>query len=43
MVNFKKMFKQKQEILRNRPDKARVEVTARSELTEAFRSQVKIV
>lgn len=42
MVNFKKMFKQKQEILRNCPDKAWVEVTARSELTEAFRSQVKI-
>lgn len=42
MANFQKMFKQKQEILRNRPEKTRVEVTAQSQLVEAFRSHVKI-
>lgn len=42
MMNFKKLFKHKQEILRNRPDKTRVEVTANSKLVEAFRSRVKV-
>lgn len=42
MTTFKKLFKHKQEILRNRPDKTRVEVSAQSELVEAFRSHVKI-
>ena len=42
MTNFKKVFKHKQEILRNRPDKTRVEVTAESKLVEAFRSHVKV-
>ena len=36
------MFKHNQEILRNRPDKTRVEVTAESKLVEAFRSHVKV-
>lgn len=42
MTNFKKLFKQKQDILRNRPEKTRVEVTAQSQLVEAFRSHVKL-
>ena len=42
MKNFKKMFRQKQEILRNRPEKSRVEVSVQSELVEAFRSHVKV-
>jgi len=42
MTNFKSVFQHKQEILRNRPDKTRVEVSASSELVEAFRSHVKI-
>ncbi len=42
MKNFKKLFEHKQEILRNRPDKTRVEVTAESQLVEAFRSHVKV-
>ena len=42
MTNFKKVFQHKQEILRNRPDKTRVEVSAESKLVEAFRSHVKI-
>lgn len=42
MTNFKKLLKHKQEILRNRPDKTRVEVTAQSQLVEAFRSHVKV-
>jgi len=42
MTSFKKMFEHKQEILRNRPDKTRVEVSAKSELVEAFRSHVKV-
>ena len=42
MTNFKKVFKHNQEILRNRPDKTRVEVTAESKLVEAFRSHVKV-
>jgi len=40
MANFKQIFEHKQEILRNRPDKCRVEVSADSHLVEAFRSQV---
>jgi len=42
MTSFKKVFEHKQEILRNRPDKTRVEVSATSELVEAFRSHVKV-
>lgn len=42
MTNFKKVFQHKQEILRNRPDKTRVEVSAESKLVEAFRSHVKV-
>ena len=41
MTEFKKIFTHKQEILRNRPDKCRVETTASSQLVEGFRSQVK--
>ena len=40
MANFKEIFEHKQEILRNRPDKCRVEVSADSRLVEAFRSHV---
>ena len=40
MANFKEIFQHKQEILRNRPDKCRVEVSADSRLVEAFRSHV---
>jgi len=42
MANFKKLFEHKQEILRDKPDKSRVEVTVESELVEAFRSHVKV-
>ena len=42
MSNFKEVFEHKQEILRNRPDKCRVEVNADSRLVEAFRSHVKV-
>ena len=42
MTNFKQVFEHKQEILRNRPDKTRVEVSVQSQLAEAFRSHVKI-
>ena len=42
MTNFKQVFEHKQEILRNRPDKTRVEVSAQSQLVEAFRSHVKV-
>ena len=42
MTNFKQVFEHKQEILRNRPDKTRVEVSVQSQLVEAFRSHVKI-
>jgi len=42
LTNFKKVFEHKQEILRNRPDKTRVEVSAESKLVEAFRSHVKV-
>ncbi|MDH3694107.1 MAG: OsmC family protein [Gammaproteobacteria bacterium] len=41
MKNFKQVFEHKQEILRNRPDKTRVEVSASSKLVEGFRSHVK--
>jgi putative redox protein len=40
MANFKEIFQHKQEILRNRPDKCRVEISADSQLVEAFRSHV---
>lgn len=40
MAKFKQIFEHKQEILRNRPDKCRVEVSADSRLVEAFRSHV---
>jgi uncharacterized OsmC-like protein len=40
MANFKQIFEHKQDILRNRPDKCRVEVHADSRLVEAFRSHV---
>ncbi len=42
MTNFKKVFEHKQSILRNRPDKTRVEVPVESKLVEAFRSHVKV-
>ena len=41
MTNYKELFTHKQEILRNRPDKTRVEVSASSRLVEGFRSHVK--
>ncbi|MGD2173464.1 MAG: OsmC family protein [Gammaproteobacteria bacterium] len=41
MANIKEIFEHKQDILRNRPDKCRVEVHADSRLVEAFRSHVK--
>ncbi len=41
MKNYKELFAHKQEILRNRPDKTRVEVSASSRLVEGFRSHVK--
>ncbi len=41
MSKFKEVFLQKQDLLRNRPDKCRVETTAESHLVEDFRSQVK--
>ncbi len=40
MQNFKEIYEQKQAILRKRPDKCQVEVSAQSHLVEAFRSQV---
>lgn len=42
MGKFKDIFLHKQEILRNRPDKSRVEISADSRLVEAFRSHVKM-
>jgi len=42
MTNFKNVFEHKQNLLRNRPDKTRVEVSAESKLVEAFRSHVKV-
>ena len=41
MSNFKEVFQHKQEILRNNPEKCRVEVHAESRLVEAFRSHAK--
>ncbi|UCH39263.1 MAG: OsmC family protein [Gammaproteobacteria bacterium] len=41
MSNFKQVFQHKQEILRNNPEKCRVEVHAESRLVEAFRSHAK--
>ncbi len=41
MSKFKQVFLHKQDILRNRPDKCRVEISADSHLVEAFRSHVK--
>lgn len=41
MSNFKEVFQHKQEILRNNPEKCRVEVHADSRLVEAFRSHAK--
>jgi len=41
MADIKEIFEHKQEILRNRPDKCRVEISADSHLVEAFRSHVK--
>ena len=41
MSNFKEVFQHKQEILRNRPEKCRVEVHADSRLVEAFRSHAR--
>jgi uncharacterized OsmC-like protein len=41
MSNFKEVFQHKQEILRNNPDKCRVEVHAESRLVEAFRSHAR--
>ena len=42
MSKIKEIFQHKQEILRNRPDKCRVEVHAKSRQVEAFRSHTKI-
>ena len=41
MSNYKEIFLHKQDLLRNRPDKCRVETTAESHLVEGFRSEVK--
>ena len=41
MSNFKEVFRHKQEILRNNPEKCRVEVHAESHLVEAFRSHAR--
>ena len=41
-MNFKNTLEQKQKILRNRPEKTRVEVSVESHLVEAFRSHVKM-
>lgn len=42
MSNFKQVFESKRELLSARPEKARVTVSADSQLVEAFRSVVKI-
>jgi putative redox protein len=42
MSKFKEIFLHKQDLLRNRPDKCRVETKAESHLVEDFRSHVKI-
>ena len=41
MSKYKEIFLHKQDLLRNRPDKCRVETTASSHLVEGFRSHVK--
>ena len=41
MSNFKEVFQHKQEILRNKPEKCRVEVHADSRLVEAFLSHAR--
>ena len=41
MSKFKEIFLHKQDLLRNRPDKCRVETKAESHLIEDFRSHVK--
>jgi putative redox protein len=41
MSKLKEIFLHKQDLLRNRPDKCRVETTADSHLVEGFRSQIK--
>jgi putative redox protein len=41
MSKFKEIFEHKQDLLRNRPDKCRVETSADSHLVEDFRSHVK--
>ena len=41
MSKFKEIFLHKQDLLRNRPDKCRVETTVESHLIEDFRSHVK--
>lgn len=42
MAEFEELLAHKQSILRNKPDKTRVEVSASSQLVEAFRSHVKV-
>lgn len=42
MPNFKEIFLHKQAILRNKPEKSRVELHADSRLVEAFRSHVRM-
>jgi len=41
MSEFKQVFLHKQDILRNNPEKSRVEVSADSHLVDAFRSHIK--
>ena len=41
MSKFKEIFLHKQDLLRNRPDKCRVETTAESHLADGFRSEVR--
>ena len=41
MSKYREIFLHKQDLLRNRPDKCRVETTASSHLVEGFRSEVK--
>lgn len=41
MSKFKEVFQHKQDILRNNPEKCRVEVSADSRLVEAFRSHAR--
>ena len=42
MNKYKEIFLHKQDLLRNRPDKCRVETTADSRLVEGFRSHAKV-